>query len=79
MFQRHTSPPSSGLKSTARTAYSLTMKMLHRRKEEYGKKPRSCKMTRTEEEVYKNGNVRGRNMLKNAQKDKHTGECKDRQ
>lgn len=34
---------------------------------------------KTEEEVYKNGNVRGRNMFKNAHKDKHTGECKDRQ
>lgn len=29
--------------------------------------------------VYNNGNVRGRNMLQNAHKDKHTGEYKDRQ
>jgi hypothetical protein len=28
-------------------------------------------MTKTEEEVYKNGNVRGRNMFQNAHKDKH--------
>jgi hypothetical protein len=52
--------------------------MSHRRKKEYGRKPRSPGMTKIEEELYKNGNVKGRNMFKSAHNDKHTGECKAR-
>jgi hypothetical protein len=52
--------------------------MSHRRKEEHGRKPRSSGTTKSEEELYKNGNVKGRIMFKNAHTDKHTGECKDR-